>query len=253
MGWALLAGHVHNAAFVNFDVDRRVLEPLVPAGTELDTWQGRALVSLVAFEMTDNRLLGVPLPFARAYDQINLRTYVRRRVPDGTWRAGVLFLRELVPVPALVAGARLLYRERYERQPVSARVRPPDPAGPRPGRAVYRWRRHDRVHRMAIDFAPPLVLPAEGSLEHFLADRHWGYVAPVDGDTREYRVDHRPWRIWSAEAARLSPTAAASFGERFERALARDATSAFVAEGSLMELHRPRPIGPLDQSARNAL
>lgn len=253
MGWALLAGQVRFAAFVSYEVDRRALEPLVPEGTEIDTWEGRALVSLVAFEMTDNRLLGLPLPFARAYDQINLRAYVRRRLPDGTWRSGVVFLRELVPVPGLVAGARLLYRERYERQPVSARIRPPDPAAARPGRAVYRWRRHDVLHRLAIDFAPPLVLPEEGTLERFLSERHWGYVAPAAGGTREYRVDHPAWRIWSAQAARLAPATAASFGERFERALSRDPASAFVAEGSRMELHRPRPVAAPDQSARNAL
>ena len=255
MGWALLSGHVRNAAFVSYEVDGRVLEPLVPAGTELDTWQGRALISLVAFEMTGSRLFGVPLPFARAYEQINLRFYVRRPCADGSWRPGVVFLRELVPVPGLVAGARLLFRERYERQPVSARIRPPDAAAARPGRAVYRWRRHDQLHRLAVDFTAPLHLPGEGTLERFLAERPWGYAAPVDGHTREVGVDHPPWRIWQAQAARLATATAASFGERFERALSREPASAFVAEGSLVRLHRPHllPVAAADQSARNAL
>ena len=239
MGWALLEGQVHHAVFASFDVDPRALETLVPAGTELDTWEGRTLVSLVAFEMTDNRLLGLPLTFARSYDQINLRFYVRHRC-DGEVRSGVVFLKELLPVPALVAGARLLYRENYERQPVSARVRPPEQE--RAGRVVYRWRRHDQLHRLAVDFAPPLALPEEGTLEHFLADRHWGYVSLADGSTREYRVDHTPWRIWPAQAARLSQATAASFGARFERWFARDPSSAFVAEGSLMQLYRPHPV-----------
>jgi uncharacterized protein len=255
MGLALLAGHVRFAVFTTYEVDRRVLEPLVPAGTELDPWQGRTFISLVAFEMTDSRLCGVPLPFARAYDQINLRFYVRRPLADGSRRPGVVFLRELVPVPALVVGARLLYRERYERQPVSARVRPPDPAGGRPGRAIYRWRRHDQLHRLAVDFAAPLELPAEGTLERFLAERHWSYAAPADGHTREVRFDHPPWRVWQARAARLAPSTAASFGERFERALASEPASAFVAEGSRMRLHRPHAVAVAadDQSARNAL
>jgi uncharacterized protein YqjF (DUF2071 family) len=256
MGWALLQGQVHHVAFVSFAVDPRALEPLVPAGTELDPWEDRTLVSLVAFQMTDNRLLGVPLPFARDYGQINLRFYVRRPA-DGAWRHGVVFLRELVPVPALVAGARLLYRESYERQPVSARIRSPGTDGDRPGRAVYRWRRHDQLHRLAVDFMPPLALPEEGTLERFLVERHWGYVTVNEGATREYRVDHPAWRIWPAQAARLSPATAASFGGRFERALAGEAVSAFVAEGSLMQLHRPHPLDHRerspDQSARNAL
>jgi uncharacterized protein YqjF (DUF2071 family) len=250
MSWALLAGRVHHAAFVSFDLDHRALDSLVPPGTELDTWEGRVLVSLVAFEMTDNRLLGVPLPFARSYDQINLRFYVRRPTDDG-WRRGVVFLKELVPVPGLVAGARLLYRENYERQPVSARVRPPE--NDRPGRVIYRWRRHDQLHRLAVDFQPPLCLPAEGTLERFLSERHWGYVSLADGTTREYRVDHPTWRIWPAEAKALSRATAASFGARYERALSREPASAFVAEGSLMQLHRPHPVAGDLQSSRNAL
>ena len=75
----------------------------VPAGTELDLFQGRALVSLVAFHFGDNRALGVPIPFARDYDQVNLRFYVRRLMPDGTWRRG----------DAVVARALRLIEEGY--------------------------------------------------------------------------------------------------------------------------------------------
>ena len=34
---------------LNYDIEARVLEPLVPAGTTLDLWRGRALVSVVGF------------------------------------------------------------------------------------------------------------------------------------------------------------------------------------------------------------
>ena len=39
-----------------------MLKPLVPAGTELDSWEGQTLVSLVGFLFSDTRLLGVPVP-----------------------------------------------------------------------------------------------------------------------------------------------------------------------------------------------
>jgi uncharacterized protein YqjF (DUF2071 family) len=199
------------------------------------------MLSLVAFHFADNRVLGVPIPFAREYDQINLRFYVRRRLEDGGWRRGVVFLRELAPAKPVVAGARFVYGERYDCVPVTARVRPPGAAGTRGGRAVYRWRDRHQVHRLAVDFHGPAALPGPGSLEDFLTDRHFGYVS-AERATREYRVDHPPWRVWPATDARLSHGIADAFGRRFERALDRAPLSAFVAEGSRMELHRPHAL-----------
>lgn len=241
MGWALMQGDVSWAAMITFDVAPSALAPDAPAGTELDLHDGRALLSLVAFHCADNRVLGVPIPFAREYDQINLRFYVRRRQADGTWRRGVVFLRELAPAKPIVAGARFVYGERYDCVPVTSRVRAPDDACARGGRALYRWRDGHQVHRLAVDFHGPPALPAPGSLEEFLTDRHFGYVS-AERATREYRVDHPPWRVWPATDARLSHGVSFAFGRRLERPLDRAPLSAFVAEGSRMELHRPHSL-----------
>ena len=83
-------------AMLQYAVDPHVLRPFVPRGTELDDWQGRMLVSLVGFQFLETRVLGVPIPFHRHFDEVNLRFYVRRRGPEG-WRRAVVFLREIVP------------------------------------------------------------------------------------------------------------------------------------------------------------
>lgn len=244
MGFALQQGDIRHAAIVSYDIAPSALLPLVPSGTELDLYDGRALVSLVAFHFADNRVLGLPLPFAREYDQVNFRFYVRRMQADGYWRHGVVFVRELAPAAPVVAGARFVYGEKYECVPVTSRVREPTEPATRPGRAIYRWRDDDDdgpVHRLAIDFVGPPAEPTLGSIEEFLAERHWGYVSS-DRGTREYRVDHPVWRVWRATDAYLSHDAAESFGPRFARALASAPLSAFVAEGSRMWLHRPHEL-----------
>src|SRR5919199_3954177 len=79
---------------LNYDVPPAVLAPLVPAGTTLDLWRGRALVSVVGFRFLATRVLGVPVPFHRDFDEVNLRFYVRRELPGGEVRRGVTFVRE---------------------------------------------------------------------------------------------------------------------------------------------------------------
>src|SRR6187549_3207255 len=96
---------------LNWEVPPELLAPLVPAGVALDLWRGRALVSVVGFRFLRTRVLGVPVPFHRDFDEVNLRFYVRREAGTGDIRRGVTFVRELVPRPAISLVARLAYNE----------------------------------------------------------------------------------------------------------------------------------------------
>src|SRR5438105_8040607 len=104
-------------AMMNFVVDPKILERLVPAGTELDFHQGRTFVSVVGFLFLDTRVLGVPIPWHRDFEEVNLRFYVRRQAADGV-RRGVVFIKEIVPRIAIAATARLLYGEKYVALPM---------------------------------------------------------------------------------------------------------------------------------------
>ena len=81
---------------LNYEVDPAILRPFVPAGCELDAWNGRTLVSMVGFRFLDTGVLGIPIPLHRHFDEVNLRFYVGRR-PGDEWRRGVVFIKEIVP------------------------------------------------------------------------------------------------------------------------------------------------------------
>jgi hypothetical protein len=68
---------------LNSEVESSALTGRVPGGTELDTWRGRTYLSLVGFLFLDTRVLGVPIPFHRDFEEVNLRFYVPRRADDG--------------------------------------------------------------------------------------------------------------------------------------------------------------------------
>src|SRR6185503_10439864 len=96
---------------LNYEVDPSVLHPLVPRGTELDTWHGRTYASVVGFLFLDTRVLGLAIPFHRDFEEVNLRFYVRRREAEA-WRRGVVFIKEIVPRWAIATVARVAYNER---------------------------------------------------------------------------------------------------------------------------------------------
>lgn len=72
--------------FLHYAFDPEALRPKLPAGIELDTYDGKAYVSVVPFYMEKIRLRLEPDFLSMHFGELNLRTYV---VVDG--RPGVYF------------------------------------------------------------------------------------------------------------------------------------------------------------------
>jgi uncharacterized protein YqjF (DUF2071 family) len=239
-----LTAEWRHLVMVNYEVPVPLLEELVPRGTVLDLWQGRALVSVVGFRFLRTRLLGIPVPFHRNFDEVNLRFYVRRELPDGEVRRGVVFIRELVPRRMIAWVARLAYNEPYRAVPMRSEI-PAAPPAP-PGSFRYVWRRRtpagrrwERLEARALDQA---TFPAGESEPRFITEHYWGYTSQRDGGTIEYEVRHPPWRVHVAEAPQLSADVASLYGLPFAKPLAAAPRSAFVAEGSPVSVFWPRRL-----------
>jgi uncharacterized protein YqjF (DUF2071 family) len=227
---------------LNYTMPAAVLEPLVPTGTELDTWGGETLASLVGFRFLDTRVLGVPVPGHRDFDEVNLRFYVRRLAEDGSWRRGVVFIRELVPRRAIAWVARWCYEEPYRAVPMRHEIDMPAADRGGEGRAAYAWRLAGRWHQLEARVRGPASLPSPESEAAFITEHYWGYTARRSGSVDEYRVDHPPWRVWAATSADLQCDAAAVYGPRLGIHLKQMPLSAYVAEGSPVMVHVGRKL-----------
>lgn len=76
----------NNAVFLHWKVPAEVIRPLIPRTTELDTFQGEAWVSLVAFTMEKLRVSYLPaVPGISNFHEINLRTYITRDNKPGVY------------------------------------------------------------------------------------------------------------------------------------------------------------------------
>jgi uncharacterized protein len=232
-----LTAEWRHLVMLNYDVDRAVLVPLVPAGTALDLWQDRALVSVVGFKFLNTRVLGVAVPFHRHFEEVNLRFYVRRNVPGGAVRRGVVFVRELVPRAAIAGLARLAYNEPYRAVPMRSVV--PAALVDAPGRLTYEWRTGAAWQRLAATAAGAPAMPAPESDATFITEHYWGYTRQRDGSTIEYEVTHPVWRVWSAADPVLAADVVELYGRAFAPALARPPVSALIAEGSAVAVYPP--------------
>jgi uncharacterized protein len=214
---------------LNYEVDPALLAPYMPRGVETDFWQGRTHVSLVGFSFLNTRVLGVPIPFYRNFDEVNLRFYVRRGD-----RRGVVFFREIVPRGAISWVARRVYGENYLRLPMRHQIEP--------SRVEYAWRFGGRWNRIAAsELGPPMPL-APGSHEEFIAEHYWGYARRSADRTVEYRVDHRPWNVRVAGAATFEGCVTGLYPREFEFLDSGTPDSAFVADGSVVSVSHGRQL-----------
>ncbi len=208
-----------------YEVDPAILAPHVPAGTELDLWEGRAVVSMVGFRFLNTRVLGVPIPFHRDFDEVNLRFYVVRRMPNGDVRRGAVFVREIVPLPAITVVARVLYNEPYITRPMRSQTSVENGL-------IYEWRNRghwDRLSAGAVGEATPMT---PGSEAHFIYEHYYGYTVQRNGGVKEYRLEHPPWSVRQVRDVRFECDVAALYGKQWEPFLTRSAVSVFVADGS---------------------
>lgn len=213
---------------LNYPIDLEVLAPHVPKHTELDLWQGQAYVSLVGFRFLNTRVKGLTIPFHRNFDEINLRFYVKRTGPEGI-RRGVVFVREVVPKLAIATIARWVYNEPYvARKTQSVLENRPET---QQGNALYRWRDQGQWLEIGATYQGQATTPEPGSEAEFIAEHYWGYSAQRNGSTIEYRVEHPPWRVWSAIDHVQAGNFASFYGHEFTAALDQP-SSVFIAEGS---------------------
>jgi uncharacterized protein len=213
-------------AMLNFVVDPKIVAPLVPPGTELDFENGETFLSVVGFLFLDARLLGLPIPLHRDFEEVNLRFYVRKRSAD-TWRRGVVFVRELVPRRAIALVARAFYGEKYLALPMKHEIEHVDPKL----KVEYAWQRGCKWESLKMSASGEPQAIAAGSHAEFITEHYWGYTR-VRAGCSEYRVEHPRWKIWNANDFEFRGDTAALYGPQFVETLSAPPRSAFIAEGS---------------------
>jgi uncharacterized protein YqjF (DUF2071 family) len=231
-----LSAQWRNLVMLNWQVEPALLSRNIPAGTELDYYEGQTFVSLVGFQFLKTRLIGIPVPFHRDFEELNLRFYVRREEKE--LKRGVAFLSEIVPKRAIAATARRFYNENYMAMKMDHQLHSTGELRS----FEYRWQTAQRWNRLKANASGDPKGLVAGSIEEFIAEHYWGYSEQKDGSTFEYRVRHDPWRVWQADEIEFDCDLTALHCKAFAGVLAGPPDSAFIAEGSPVTVSFPKRL-----------
>jgi uncharacterized protein len=246
MAFTFLTAEWRNLIFANYAIDRAVLEPLVPYGTELDDFNGVYYGSLVGFYFQNVKMFGaVAVPLHREFEEFNLRFYIRRKTDTG-WKRGVVFVKEIVPKAAITIVAKTLYGEPYATHPMRHTWKTDGDTQ----HIEYEWKvGRDWNHiRVRADRAGHAIIP--GSDEEFITEHYWGYTArsgkrslrqadATEGRparTSEYEVVHPQWNIYPVQDYAVRCDVPTLYGPTFAPFFTGPPQSVFLADGSAVAI-----------------
>ena len=227
MNSTFLSAEWRKLILANYSVDPAILQPYLPARTELDIWNNTCYVSVVGFRFMYSKIKGLPIPFHSSFPEVNLRFYVRYK-DDGKWKAGAVFIKEMVPKPAVTMVANTLFREHYVTVPMNYTWNEHDDNLD----IAYRWKKNDVWNSVSVQAGTQLLDMPVGSEAEFMTEHYWGYTRLSPSQTSEYAVEHDRWQTYPIRDYVMDINFHDSFGHEFGYLAHEKPTSVFLAEGS---------------------
>jgi len=225
---------------LTFEAPEALLRRAIPPGAELDHWNGRTHVSIVALHMRDVRILGWGIPGFTAHPQVNFRTYVRCGGEPGVW-----FIRQFVPSRVIAAVGRLRYGEPLLPTPIRRRV----VDAPSELRAEYAVGPEALGWHVNVAGSRAARIPADTSPEHYFTQRGFGCRARADGALSVFRVVHPPWAVREVRSVDYRFDFGSLYGAEWEFLNKAAAASVVFAEGSAVAVYPPAVYPPTDSAS----
>ncbi|WP_417799326.1 YqjF family protein [Tenacibaculum sp.] len=207
---------------INYEVNPDVLKEFIPKGTKLDFYENKCYISVVGFMFLNTKLLGVKIPFHVNFEEVNLRFYVKRKD-----KRGVVFIKEIVPKPAITFVANTIYKENYQTLPMKHSWTEKDDMF----KVSYQWKINKKWNSISVESLQKSIAIEPNTQIEFIAEHYWGY-AKDKNRTTEYEVKHPTWKYYPVINHTINIDFKATYGAHFSFLQSQKPSSVFLLEGS---------------------
>lgn len=196
-GSALMLQKWRDLLFLHWKYEAEEIQKMLPEGLYVDTFQGKAYVTITPFFMKDISLVNLPaIPGFSDFIEINVRTYVydEKGIP-GVW----FFSLELNGLIAAAAAKAAFHLPYYYA----------DLEGSKVGNAfVIKGKRMDPEVPITFSWKPAEVskrmLDVDDTLDFFLIERYAMYMEHAS-QLYTARVNHEPYSLLPTSISEFSP------------------------------------------------
>lgn len=177
----------NNALFLHWKIPVEIIRKLVPEKLNIDTFDGFAYVSLVAFTMQKIRPKNLPaIKFISDFDEINLRTYI-----DNDNKKGVYFLNIEAEKYLSTFIAKKLSGLPYEKSNIQRTNK------------TYKSINITKDYYLDLEFEIKNKLTEKTNLDNWLTERYCLYLDKEEKIYR-YEIHHKEWELKEVELNRLN-------------------------------------------------
>jgi uncharacterized protein len=185
--------------FMHWPVRPERLRSLVPSRLTLDTFEGMAYVSITPFTVRRARVRGLPpIPGTAAFDEVNVRTYVRLDGEPGVWFFSLDASSRSATALARL-GLRLPYRHARIERDIDGDAHSFECERTTHGRQPASLRAFWTAE-------PSMTLARPGTLEHFLVERYTLYSHALGSKLWRGQIRHAPWPLQAVSALGVEQT-----------------------------------------------
>lgn len=213
---------------INYEVDPKIIQPFIPAHTQLDLYNGKCLISIVGFMFLNTKIKGFKIPMHVNFEEVNLRFYITHKTQVGVIKRGTTFIKEIVPKRAITFVANTLYNEKYVTRPMAHDIN----VSKETLEVSYKWNNDGKTNIIACKAANKLQTIVANSIEEFITEHYWGYTFISDTKTSEYAVEHPRWQCYPVTDIEIDVDFEKLYGNDFAHLKAQKPHSVILAEGS---------------------
>lgn len=184
--------------FLHWKIPVDLIEPHLPKGLFVDTFDGDAFIGVVPFFMRNIRFRGTPsVPWVSNFLELNVRTYVH----DGKGTAGVWFLSLDCNQPIAVWTARTVFHLPYQHARMTATKPTSSTVDYHSVRADQKERNKKSSFHYSYVGEPRYAQPE--TLEFFLAERYVLFSQTRSGQLYSGRVYHSPYPLHDVDVSNV--------------------------------------------------
>jgi uncharacterized protein len=175
--------------FMHWQMPIEAIRQLIPESLAIDTFDGKAWVSLTPFTIWDARPVYMPpLPWLSDFHELNVRTYVHLDGVPGVW-----FFSLDANSLAAVVGARTFFQLPYYHAKISLTSQENTIVYSSTRENVETSANFEAIWTIGSD----LPQPPPNSLDFFLVERYSLYTMS-EGKLYQCRIFHQPWPLQQA-------------------------------------------------------
>lgn len=223
---------------INFEVDARLMNKIVPKGLEPDIYQGAGHISVVAKTIRNLKCHGFPL--SRSFGSVGLQLYVREPHRDG-YRYGTFFLKHFVQRSVAAWVMSRFTQSEVTQMPM--KVQTAKQPAKRPPDINYQLKVGDRWNDIRIRGRSRVKDIRKDSKIEFILRHADRYVVNDKGVWRS-ELQTPGWVIWDVAQAKFDCDVEQLFGSEFVKPMSRRPASVFLSRGNQVSLSKPELVEP---------